>query len=100
MFNGLNGLKNLGIIVAIIVSLGGVIVGAETRYGKAVDVKQNSQGIQAIRLERQLEMIQRRIYWIEEQFGFDESRYPPKYRQEYRQLQIELENIKRQLDNL
>jgi ABC-type phosphate transport system auxiliary subunit len=73
-------------------------VGLDTRYGKEVQVQANTNEIKRIKLLKRKEILEQRIWSLEDQFGYDIRSYPPKYRDEYRKLQSELENIKNELE--
>jgi len=104
-------IKLISYIVAVVVGIGGVIWGAnkhmELTYAHAKDLTQvvetitmNSQEIQSMRLEQQLSRLYGRVWQLEKQYGFGCQSCPPEYRQEYNNLKLEIEHIKRRLRKL
>ncbi len=96
----MNWLQKIGTIAAITIALGTVLAGVDHRYGPRVQVEANAADIARIKLERDKRAIERRIWDLEDEFGFQLGDYPHKYRNEYRRLQSDLLNIQRELDRL
>ena len=87
-------------ITGLVFMIGSGAVTVDRLYARAEVVAQNTRSIQAIRIEVRIERVQKRVWTLEDQFGFDITKYPAKYRQEYRELQLELARLKRQLEAL
>lgn len=99
--------KLAAVLVGLLMAIGGVMWGVETRYAKADDITimtqaiaGNAKGIQVIRLEKQVERIRDRIWALEDRFGLDCKECPTKYRREYDQRNLDIESIKRRIKKL
>jgi len=103
----MNNIKIISAIVALCLSIGGVIYGMDTIYCKKAIVVENremiagnSKQIQVIRIERQINRNYERIWMLDRDFGIDCAACSVGYLQEYNRLKLDIENLKRQLHKL
>jgi len=100
-------IKLAAVLVGLLLAIGGVMWGVETRYAKADDITimtqaiaGNAKSIEGMRVENQIRRTYERIWMLEKQYGVGCVNCPSEYKQEHNRLKLDIENLKRRLKKL
>jgi len=103
----MNNIKAISALVALCLSVGGVIWGMDTVYCKKAIVVENremiagnSKQIQIIRIERQINRNYERLWMLEKNYGIGCLNCPVEYKQEHNKIKLDLKTLERRLKEL
>ena len=92
-------IKSISAAVGLIIAIGGVIWGVESRYSTKSFAQEIRVDVDVHLLQHREDRIIERIWTLQKQFGFDETKYPEVYYKEYSALKVELERIRMEISS-